>query len=133
MVLFFILILWVYQIPDLAVSSKVLLSTFISLQYHKGYFHLKIESLIFIFLLSFKGDSPSQKTELITSKSLLLNNALSPLSNSWLIIFTKLHPFLAEHIENRRFLNIHLLFYNIPNISSIDSLISWVNSKSSKI
>ena len=75
-----------YQIPERAVSNNVELVTLTSLQYHNGYFHLKIVSLISIFLLSFNGDSPSAKIESSIFRLLLLKSALSPLKYFCLII-----------------------------------------------
>ena len=44
----------IFSVPnsERAVSNNVELVTLTSLQYHNGYFHLKIVSLISIFLLS---------------------------------------------------------------------------------
>ena len=60
---FSIVMLLVYQIPDLAVSVSTEFVTLILLLYQRGYFHLNEQLSIIMLLLSFNGDSPSEKVE----------------------------------------------------------------------
>ena len=71
-------ILSVYQIPALPMSKIVPFFMVTLFAYHRGYFHLKFVPVRVMFLLCFKGDSPSSNVEFTKLAFCAIKAALSP-------------------------------------------------------